>query len=86
MMKTKNAEEGFILSRKKFNAIYIITVTIPFLLLIFPLYELANRATPIVMGLPFSFFFIILLIIITFAAILILYKIDPDNVGEEGEE
>lgn len=44
------------MSKKKFTTIYILTVTIPFLLLIFPLYEIANRATPIIMGLPFSFF------------------------------
>ncbi|MEK4025557.1 MULTISPECIES: hypothetical protein [Sporosarcina] len=74
------------MSKKKFTTIYILTVTIPFLLLIFPLYEIANRATPIIMGLPFSFFFIILFILLTFAAILILYKLDPDNALEEGED
>ncbi|EGQ21771.1 hypothetical protein HMPREF9372_3131 [Sporosarcina newyorkensis 2681] len=74
------------MSKKKFTTIYILTVTIPFLLLIFPLYEMANRATPIIMGLPFSFFFIILFILLTFVAILILYKLDPDNALEEGED
>jgi len=73
------------MSKKKFNTIFIITVTIPFLLLVFPLYEIANKAEPIVMGLPFSFFWVILWIVITFIAILILYKFDPSNL-EEGEE
>ncbi|ARF18091.1 DUF3311 domain-containing protein [Sporosarcina ureae] len=74
------------MSKKKFNTIYIMIVTVPFLLLIFPLFELANRATPIVMGLPFSFFYIILLILLTFVGILILYRFDPDHKLEEGDE
>ncbi|PIC99967.1 hypothetical protein [Sporosarcina sp. P29] len=74
------------MSKKKFNTIYIVIVTIPFLLLIFPLFELANRATPIVMGLPFSFFYIILLILLTFLGVLILYRFDPDHKLEEGDE
>ncbi|PIC77058.1 MULTISPECIES: DUF3311 domain-containing protein [Sporosarcina] len=74
------------MSKKKFNTIYIVIVTIPFLLLIFPLFELANRATPIVMGLPFSFFYIILLILLTFLGIIILYRFDPDHKLEEGDE
>lgn len=74
------------MSKKKFNTIYIVIVTIPFLLLIFPLFELANRATPIIMGLPFSFFYIILLILLTFLGVLILYRFDPDHKLEEGDE
>lgn len=74
------------MSKKKFNTIYIVIVTIPFLLLIFPLFELANRATPIVMGLPFSFFYIILLILLTFLGVVILYRFDPDHKLEEGDE
>ncbi|PID14160.1 hypothetical protein CSV63_13800 [Sporosarcina sp. P34] len=74
------------MSKKKFTTIYILVVTIPFLLLIFPLFEIANRATPIIMGLPFSFFYIILVILITFSGVLILYKFDPDHQFEEGDE
>ncbi|PID05823.1 MULTISPECIES: hypothetical protein [unclassified Sporosarcina] len=74
------------MSKKKFNTIYIMIVTVPFLLLIFPLFELANRATPIIMGLPFSFFYIILLILLTFLGVLILYRFDPDHKLEEGDE
>lgn len=74
------------MSKKKFNTIYIMIVTIPFLLLIFPLFELANRATPIIMGLPFSFFYIILLILLTFLGVVILYRFDPDHKLEEGDE
>ncbi|MBO0601555.1 DUF3311 domain-containing protein [Sporosarcina sp. E16_3] len=73
------------MSKKKFTTIYIVTVTIPFLLLIFPLYEIANRAEPIIMGLPFSFFWVIIWILITFTAMLILYKVDPTK-SEEGED
>ncbi|PIC64641.1 hypothetical protein CSV79_05735 [Sporosarcina sp. P13] len=74
------------MTRKMFNTIYSIIVTIPFLLLIFPMFELANRATPIVMGLPFSFFYIILVILLTFLAIIILHQFDPDRTSEEGGE
>lgn len=73
------------MSKKMFTTLYIVTVTIPFLLLIFPLYEIANKAEPIIMGLPFSFFWVILWILITFTAILVLYKVDPTN-SEEGDE
>ncbi|TDL32715.1 DUF3311 domain-containing protein [Jeotgalibacillus sp. S-D1] len=73
------------MSKRKFTAIYCITVTIPFLMLIFPLSEIGNRATPLVFGLPFSFFWAILWILITFTALLFIYQIDPAN-REEGDQ
>ncbi|MEK5391384.1 DUF3311 domain-containing protein [Margalitia sp. FSL K6-0131] len=73
------------MSQRKFNTFYIIIALIPFLMLIFPLFELGNRATPIVLGLPFSFFWVILWIIITFVGLIILYKFDPKKDGEEDE-
>jgi uncharacterized membrane protein len=71
------------LSRKKFTTIYICVTTFAFLMLIFPIYEFANRATPIVMGLPFSFFWPVLWIVITFIAVVGLYFVDPDNQKKE---
>lgn len=73
------------MSRRKFQTIYLVAVIIPFLMLIFPLFEIGNRATPIVLGLPFSFFWVILWIVITFLIITGLYFIDPDHKEEKGE-
>ncbi|WP_019413073.1 DUF3311 domain-containing protein [Paenisporosarcina sp. TG20] len=71
------------MSIRKFYTLYITISMVPLLMLIFPLFEIGNRATPIVMGLPFSFFWVILWIIITFAALIFLYSLDPDNKEEE---
>jgi hypothetical protein len=71
------------LSKVKFNSLYIAVGLIPFLMLVFPFFEIANRATPIVFGLPFSFFWVILWILITFIALVVLYRFDPDLDEEE---
>ncbi|MDM5209345.1 DUF3311 domain-containing protein [Cytobacillus kochii] len=71
------------MKKRKFISLYVVVTMIPFLLLIFPLFELVNRPTPIILGLPFSFFWVILWIFITFVALIVLYFIDPDK-NEEG--
>ncbi|MDT9027204.1 DUF3311 domain-containing protein [Rossellomorea yichunensis] len=71
------------MSKSKFTKIYCLSLILPFLLLIFPLFSIGNRATPIIMGMPFSVFWVILWIIITFLIVLILYRIDPDKDEEE---
>jgi len=71
------------MSKRKFYTLYITISTIPFLMLVFPFFEVGNRATPIVMGLPFSFFWVILWIVITFVALIVLYSLDPENKEEE---
>lgn len=71
------------MSRTRFNTLYIVVALVPFLMLVFPIFEIANRATPIVFGLPFSFFWVILWIVITFVALVILYRFDPDQDEEE---
>ena len=73
------------MSQRKFNTLYVVIGLIPFLMLIFPLFEIGNRATPIVMGLPFSFFWVILWIVITFASLICIYFLDPEN-DVEGDE
>ncbi|MBD1382491.1 DUF3311 domain-containing protein [Metabacillus arenae] len=72
------------MSNRKFNTLFIVIVLVPFLMLVFPFFEIGNRATPIIMGLPFSFFWVILWIVITFAALLALYYLDPEK-EEEGD-
>ncbi|KAA0561800.1 DUF3311 domain-containing protein [Bacillus sp. CH30_1T] len=71
------------MSKSKFTKIYCLSLILPFLLLVFPLFSIGNRATPIIMGMPFSIFWVILWIIITFLIVLVLYRIDPDKDEEE---
>ena len=71
------------MSKIKFNTIFIVTCLVPFFMLIFPIFEIANRAEPIILGLPFSFFWVIIWVLIVFIALLILYKFDPDHKEEE---
>ncbi|WP_347548613.1 DUF3311 domain-containing protein [Pseudalkalibacillus hwajinpoensis] len=71
------------MSKKKFTRIYCISLIIPMLLLVFPLFSIGNRSTPFVMGLPFSVFWVIGWIIVTFLIVLILYRLDPDKDEEE---
>lgn len=71
------------MTKRQFNSLYILVCVIPFLLLVFPFFEIGNRATPIVLGLPFSFFWVILWILVTFIALVILYRYDPDQDEEE---
>ncbi|MGM0852867.1 MAG: DUF3311 domain-containing protein [Bacillota bacterium] len=71
------------MSKSAFTKIYCLSLIFPFLLLIFPLFSIGNRATPIIMGMPFSVFWVILWIIITFLIVLVLYRIDPDKDEEE---
>ncbi|WLD94589.1 DUF3311 domain-containing protein [Alkalihalobacillus sp. AL-G] len=71
------------MSKRKFTAIYCFSLLVPLLLLLFPLFSIGNRDTPLVMGLPFSFFWVILWIVIAFVIVLFLYRIDPDKDEEE---
>jgi uncharacterized membrane protein len=45
-------------------------------------FQLGNKAFPIVFGLPFSFFWVVMWAVVTFTAVLILYVLDPDKRGE----
>ncbi|WP_156289382.1 hypothetical protein [Oceanobacillus salinisoli] len=71
------------MSRKKFQRAYWITVLLLLSSFIFPVFELANKPYPIIMGLPFSFFWVCLWTFIIFIAVIIFHFIDPDNKREE---
>ena len=43
----------------------------------------ANRATPIVLGMPFLFFYVVVAVLLTSLCMAIVYKFDPTN--KEGE-
>ncbi|MGB7755446.1 MAG: hypothetical protein WBL23_05240 [Salinisphaera sp.] len=53
---------------------YIIFVVVLFLLMIFPLYGLANRVFPLVLGLPFGLFWVVLLEVVAFVALCCFYR------------
>ncbi|WP_281657661.1 DUF3311 domain-containing protein [Halobacillus sp. Cin3] len=67
------------MSKQRFIKIYCLSLAIPFLLMVFPLFTLGNRETPFIMGLPFSVFWVIFWILITFIIVLFLYRLDPDK-------
>ncbi|PIC57983.1 hypothetical protein CSV75_02745 [Sporosarcina sp. P18a] len=67
------------MSVRSFRTYYIIISTLLFSTVLFPIFTFGNKAYPLILGLPYSFFWIILWIVITFIAVLILYFIDPDK-------
>lgn len=73
------------MSRKSFQTLFIIVSIGAFLPVIFPVFEIANTSTPIVLGLPFNFFWVVLWILIIFVAVVCLYFIDPDNKKDKEE-
>ncbi|WP_221566544.1 DUF3311 domain-containing protein [Alkalihalobacillus sp. TS-13] len=72
------------MTKRKFTTIYCLSLLVPLLLLLFPLFSLGNRAKPMVMGLPFSVFWVIMWILIAFLIVLALYRIDPDKDEKGG--
>lgn len=70
------------MDQKKFQTVYFTTIIVLFLTVLFPIFQLGNRAYPIILGLPFSFFWVVLWIVITFLIVLGLYFRDPDKKEE----
>lgn len=68
-----------LVSRAKFKMIYIIVCAVLFLPTIFPLFALGNHAEPILLGLPFSFFWVLLWVVLVGVSVVVLYFVDPDN-------
>lgn len=71
------------MTKKTFTKVYCFSLAIPLLLLVFPLFTLGNRSTPLVLGLPFSVFWVLFWIVMTFLIVLVLYRLDPDKDEEE---
>ena len=67
------------MSRKRFQTVFVIVMVLAFLPTIFPVFAVANRVEPLVLGLPFAFFWVVLWIIVAFSLLLVLYFIDPDR-------
>jgi len=65
---------GWSSKQKKSAIFWVLFFTVVFLANIWPLYLVANSATPFVLGLPFSMFWIILWIVIGFIGLLVMYR------------
>lgn len=72
------------MSRRTFTAVFVAVCVAAFVPVMFPVFELANSATPIVAGLPFSFFWVVLWVVVVALAVVGLYLVDPEN--DNGEE
>lgn len=59
---------------KKITKAYIVFLIIIFLLMTFPVYAIANRVFPLVMGLPFGLFWIVLLEVTAFFVLFVFYR------------
>lgn len=73
------------MKKKTFKTVFIAVSVAAFLPLVFPLYRLADSPTPLVLGLPFNLFWVVLWILVVFAAVIILYVLDPENKAQEDE-
>ncbi|MDQ0338687.1 glucan phosphoethanolaminetransferase (alkaline phosphatase superfamily) [Caldalkalibacillus uzonensis] len=70
------------MDKSKFRKIYFLSIIVLFLTVLFPVFQLGNKAYPITLGLPFSFFWVIMWIVITFLIVFILHRLDPDKKEE----
>lgn len=67
------------MSKERFQKVFIVVMGLVFLPTIFPVFAVANRVDPIILGLPFAFFWVVLWIAIAFSALLVLYYFDPEK-------
>lgn len=62
------------MSKNKITRAYVVFLVILFLCMIFPVYSLANRVFPLVLGLPFGLFWIVLMEVIAFVVLCVFYR------------
>ncbi|MES1926216.1 hypothetical protein [Salinisphaera sp. T31B1] len=60
---------------------YVLFVVAMFLLMLFPLYGIANRVFPLVLGLPFGLFWVVLLEVIAFVVLCGFYRYEYGQRG-----
>jgi len=70
-------------SRKKnITKSYIVFMALMFLSMIFPIYGIANRVEPLILGLPFGLFWVVLMEVIAFFALCGFYRYEYGQKGE----
>lgn len=74
------------MTERRFKTMFIVVCTALLLPLLFPLYALGNRAEPIVLGLPFSFFWVLLFVVLVAIAVVGMYFLDPDLKSNDRRE
>ena len=67
------------MSQRSFRTLFVVICLIAFIPVMFPVFAIANRATPIVAGLSFGFFWVVLWVVILAICVALLYRVDPDN-------
>jgi uncharacterized membrane protein len=70
---------------KKYHKVFIIIFSAIIVLQAF-YWLFANKAEPIIFGMPFAMFVIVTLIIIEFIALLVLYYLDEINPNQKGKQ
>ena len=63
------------MTKRRLITAYIVFCSVAFLMQVFPLYAIGNRALPIVLGMPFSMFWIVMWISIQFIGLVIFYRL-----------
>lgn len=74
------------MTQRRFNTLYICVCVGTLLPLLFPVFEVANRSTPLVLGLPFNFAWVIVWIVLVFVGVGVLYVLDPERGAEQGPQ
>lgn len=69
--------------RKSIAKPYIIFLILIFLSLIFPVYGVANRVFPLVLGLPFGLFWVVLMEVIAFLVLCGFYRYEYGSKNKE---
>ena len=67
------------MSQNKINRNYIIFTCFILLMLIFPVFSLANKAEPLIFGMPFIMVWVLFWIMIEFFGLVIFIKIDKEE-------
>lgn len=67
------------MTRGRFQTVFIVVMGLAFLPTIFPVFAVANRVEPFVLGLPFSFFWVVAWILVVFSLLVAMYLMDPDR-------
>ena len=67
------------MSQNKINRNYIIFTCFILLMLIFPVFSIANKAEPLIFGMPFIMVWVLFWIMIEFLGLVIFIKIDKEE-------
>ena len=67
------------MEQNQINRWYVAFTCFILLMLIFPVFSIANSATPLIFGMPFTMIWVLFWIIVEFIGLLIFIKIDKEE-------